>query len=113
MKLYHNGEATGIRVTRAGSFWQRAIGLLGRAGLAADAGLWIQPCGRVHTWGMRFAIDVVVCRSDGKVVALATDLAPWRLGPPAVGRGVALELRAGAAARLGISVGDQLTLGRG
>ena len=48
-----------MRIHVARSFLQRARGLLGRAPLAADEALLIRPCSSIHTFGMRFAIDVV------------------------------------------------------
>jgi uncharacterized membrane protein (UPF0127 family) len=46
----------GVTVTRA----ERARGLLGRADLESDEGLWIAPSRGVHTCGMRFPRRYVV-----------------------------------------------------
>ncbi len=46
-----------IRV--ATTAWSRLVGLLGEAGLDPGGGLFIVPSSGVHTWGMRFPIDVV------------------------------------------------------
>jgi len=37
----------------------RNKGLLGRNSLASGEGLWIVPCEAIHTFGMRFPIDLV------------------------------------------------------
>ena len=109
--VIHNQSDSGLRVRTARSFGQRLIGLLGCGQLAAHDGLWIQPCDRVHTVAMRFAIDVIMIDTDGTVVSTAENLAPWRLGPRGQRRGVALELSTGSIARLRLCVGDRLTLG--
>ena len=69
------------RVKRADTFATRLVGLLGRAGLQEDEGLWISPCRGIHTMGMRFAIDAlfldethrVVGIRDGQLVEEGTD----------------------------------------
>jgi uncharacterized membrane protein (UPF0127 family) len=86
------------RAVEATGFWDRGKGLLGTAALAEGAGLWIEPCNSVHTWFMRYPIDVVFTAADGRVVAVRERLAPWRLTWPAWGARAALELPAGAAA---------------
>ena len=48
----------------ATTLWKRTKGLLGRAGLADDEGLWI-PTSSIHMFGMRFAIDVDLRRPRG------------------------------------------------
>ena len=84
-------------------------GLLGRTGLAAGEGLLLKPCGSVHTFFMRFPIDVVFLDRELAVVAVRPELAPWRT---ARGKGakVSLELAAGEAARLRIEPGMRLRL---
>jgi uncharacterized protein len=54
----------------------RMRGLLGRTDF--DGALVIRPCKQVHTLGMRFAIDVAFCNSDGVVLHMAS-LRPWRM----------------------------------
>jgi uncharacterized protein len=88
---------------------ERRRGLLGRDGLAPGRGLLLQPCESVHTFFMRFVIDVVFLDRQGRVVKVVDGLPPWRL---AWGGWVArqtLELAAGAVAAAGIRRGDRLT----
>jgi uncharacterized membrane protein (UPF0127 family) len=67
------------RITVVTNFFQRAIGLLGRSGLAHGEGIWLQPCGAIHTLGMRFSLDVVFLDRDDRVVQIARNIAPNRL----------------------------------
>ena len=47
------------RVVRAETAGTRAKGLLGRAGMDPGEALWIVPCSSIHTFFMRFPIDVL------------------------------------------------------
>jgi uncharacterized membrane protein (UPF0127 family) len=57
----------------------RRKGLLGRNGLPAGEGLWIIPCESVHTFGMRFSIDLVYLDRNKKVKKVRSGVPPWRL----------------------------------
>jgi uncharacterized protein len=82
-------------------------GLLGRDGLESGEGLLLKPCGSVHTFFMRFPIDVVFLDRELAVVAVSAEVAPWRTAR-ARGAKAVLELPAGEAARRGIAVGERL-----
>jgi len=71
----------------------RMRGLLGRSDF--EGALVLRPCRQVHTWGMRFAIDVAFCTSDG-VVLHAVTLRPWRVSRLVRRAGFVVEASAGA-----------------
>lgn len=87
----------------------RRRGLLGRDGLAPGAALIIAPCSAVHTFFMRFAIDVVFAARDGRVVKIVPAIPPWRLAG-ALSAFATIECAAGAAERARLSAGDVLML---
>lgn len=94
----------GMRVILAQHFWPRLVGLLGRRGLAADEALFLSPCNNVHTFFMRFAIDVVFVDQHGVVLSVVPALGPWRIA--AAWRAHAcLELAAGGAQHFALQVG--------
>ena len=95
----------------AATVWSRSKGLLGRAGMAEQEGLWIQPTSSIHMWFMRFPIDVVWAAGDGRVLKLVENIRPWRMSF-CRGAKVALELPVGAIARSGVQVGDHLVIER-
>lgn len=91
--------------------------LLGLAWLAAPPrrALVIPRCRSIHTWGMRFAIDIVFLAPEGhaafRVVAVRPDVAPrGRARVQGGGRTAALELPAGASARLELIPGRTLAV---
>ncbi len=95
----------------ADSFWLRLVGLLGRKGMSADEGMWFDRCSSIHTFGMRFSLDVVFLDSSMKVKALKPDVKPGRMTWPVMGARSAVELTSGSIERMKIKIGDQLHVG--
>lgn len=95
----------------AHGFFARARGLLASAPPAPGCGLLIPRCAAVHTFGMRYAIDVIFLDGDARVLAIHPALPPWRIRR-AAGACAVLEMAAGACARTGIRVGSQLGAAR-
>jgi uncharacterized membrane protein (UPF0127 family) len=89
---------------------ERMIGLLRQHRLAPDAGLVLRPCTSVHTWFMRFSIDVVFLDREGTVVRIIHTLEPFRMASGGRGAREAVELVAGAARRFGLAAGDVLRI---
>src|SRR5262245_24678978 len=87
----------------------RRRGLLGRDGLDPGAVLIIAPCESVHTFFMRFAIDVVFVDRAGQIVKICPHVKPWRIAL-ALGAFATLEFAAGAFDRAGTRVGDRLVV---
>jgi len=86
----------------------RRRGLLGRTGLEPGRGMLLTPCSSVHTFFMRFRIDVVFLDRNGVVLAVVPDLGPGRLAWGGWRARQTLELAAGAAAAAGLRRGDRL-----
>ena len=86
---------------------ERLRGLLGRPALGADECLWITRCNSVHTFFMRYPIDVVFINARGMVLKVCCCLSPWRM-QACLSATAALEFRAGEAERLGIFSGSQI-----
>jgi uncharacterized protein len=104
-----SGEVLCERCLVADTFWTRLRGLMGRNELTADEGLLIRPAGSVHTFFMRFAIDVVFLDRNDGVVKVVSGLRPWRVAAARRARRV-LELSEGVCARAGLAVGMRLEL---
>ncbi|MGB9407262.1 MAG: DUF192 domain-containing protein [Terracidiphilus sp.] len=69
--------ATSLEVANTDS--KRRKGLLGREGLSTGEGLWLCPCEAVHTFWMRFPIDLVYLDRKNQIRKLASEVPPWRL----------------------------------
>jgi uncharacterized protein len=82
-------------------------GLLGRDHL--HGAVVLQPCGWVHTIGMKFAIDVAYVNADGLVLNV-TKMNPYRIGWPVRRCTTVIEAEAGAFERWGLQPGDIVEL---
>ena len=85
-------------------------GLLGRRELPPGEGMLIRPAPSIHTFFMRFPIDVVFLSRDGDVLKIAPHVKAWRTRSCRRAYAV-LELAAGEAERRGIAPGQRLTAG--
>jgi len=88
---------------------KRRKGLLKHSGLAPGEGLWIVPCEGVHTFFMKFPIDVVFLNRKRKVLKVRANMGRRRIAMSLRAHSV-LELPAGRAAETGTQRGDQLEL---
>ena len=86
---------------------KRNKGLLGRECLAPGEGLWIRPCEAVHTFCMRFPIDLVYLDRKNRIRKLVSALPPWRLSACLFAHSI-LELPSGAIRETRTQRGDTL-----
>jgi uncharacterized protein len=85
----------------------RRQGLLGRDSLPDGNALIIAPSNAVHTFFMRFPIDIAFVRRDGRVIKVRSSVGPRRLSA-ALRAFAVVELRAGALAGSHTEAGDIL-----
>jgi uncharacterized membrane protein (UPF0127 family) len=103
-QLVRDGEVlAGVEV--AATRRQRRRGLLGRCG-TRDAFV-IPRCRQVHTVAMQFAIDVLWCAADGRVLHTAR-LAPGRISRWVRRARFVVEAEAGSTQRWHLGTGDVL-----
>jgi uncharacterized protein len=98
---------TALRLHHARTFAQRLGGLLVRERLREGEALVLAPCSSVHTFFMRYAIDVVFVRRDARVLKVVHRLEPWRWASCWRAH-AAVELLAGQAQARGIEPGGLL-----
>ena len=89
----------------AASYRARTKGLLGRDTVAGA--ILLTPASGVHTFRMRFPIDVAYLDRKLNVIAVRT-MKPGRLGLPRVRSRHVLEAEAGAMAGWGVEVGARV-----
>jgi uncharacterized membrane protein (UPF0127 family) len=97
--------ANSVEVADAGA--TRRKGLLGRSGLPAGEGLWIVPCESVHTFGMKFPIDLVYLDRNRKVKKVRNAVPPWRFSACLSAHSV-VELASGTIQKTQTRPGDKL-----
>ena len=109
LTIERTGEPLATSVEIAGDSQSRKKGLLGRDGLDPGHAFVIAPCQGVHTFGMRFAIDVVAVSRDGTVVKTRANVRRNRI-VIAFSAFAIIELPADALRTSGLMVGDRLHL---
>ena len=90
---------------------KRRTGLLKHSSLPSGEGLWIVPCEGVHTWGMKFPIDVVFLSRKRRVVKTRRAMGRRRIAFCLWAHSV-LELPAGTLEQTGTEKGDELVFER-
>jgi uncharacterized membrane protein (UPF0127 family) len=101
----------GDRVAVADDSRTRRTGLLKHTSLERGEGLWIAPCEAVHTFGMKFVIDVVFLSRKKKVLKIRKNMPKRRVAICLRAHSV-LELPAGTLDETGTLAGDQLVFER-
>ncbi len=96
-----------IRVKRAKSFIDRTIGLIGKDKSQA---LLIKTRFGIHTFGLKFPIDVVVLDNSGQVVQLKSTLFPNKIYFWHPKYDTILELPEESIKKLQIKVGSHIIL---
>jgi uncharacterized protein len=102
--------ATELLIAR--THWSRFRGLMATdaARFRRGQGLWIIPCHGVHTFAMRFPVDVVYLDPERIVVHIEEELKPWRVGAIRVLATSVLELPVGTVRDTQTALGDQVDI---
>lgn len=106
-RLYRGDECIVPNLRIARTWTARARGLIFGQALASDGSdaLLLSPCGSIHTFGMRYGIDVVFLDKKGRVLSIRENIMPWRVCLQS-GASEVVEFRSGATARLRMRVGE-------
>lgn len=104
------GTILATRMEPAHTGATRRKGLLGRDRLMPGGGLWIAPCESVHTFFMRFAIDLVYLDRSNQIKKVRDSVGPWRMSACLSAHSV-LELPAGTVRATRTEAGDSLEIG--
>ena len=99
----------GTRIRMADTLASRMRGFLLRPRPAAGEGLFLAPCRGIHTYGMRFPLDILMIDDAGTVVAAHPAMEPGHRTPVYRQAHFALELPSGAISATGTAVGDRLS----
>ena len=103
------GRVLADRADIADTSATRRTGLLKHKGLAPGEGLWIVPCEGIHSFGMKFAIDIVFLSKKKEVLKVRPNMVRRRIALSIFAHSV-LELPVGTIEKTGTVKGDQLEL---
>lgn len=104
--IRENGATLGDRIIIADTFFRRLKGLMLTKQLPGGHGLLIRPCKSVHTYFMKYNIDVLHLDEAGKIVGMELSLKPGRMGAVIRGTQSVLELPEGTLGQAGAQVGQ-------
>ena len=89
----------------------RNVGLLGRDSLDPGSAMIIAPTNAVHTFFMRFPIDIAFVKKDGRILKIRERLPAWRIAA-AWGAYAVVEMAGGSFELAATAPGDRLTVER-
>lgn len=112
MPVINTSKKTWLATTvrKADSFMTRLVGLLKRNSLGPEEALWLIPSKGIHTFGMKFPIDVVVLDRHSVVLEAISALAPYRVTRVRLRGHSVLELPKGTLNKSCTEIGDQLEI---
>lgn len=94
----------------ADNFFARLKGLIGRKRLDEGEALCINPCKSVHTFFMRFSIDIVFVDKNGVVCLIVNDLEPYKVSRYVASAKYVIELPNGKCKKSELEVGDKVDM---
>ncbi len=103
-----SGVSVASEVEIAATWWRRFKGLQFRKPLPDGHAILLRPCSSIHTFWMRFAIDVVFVDESGRMVQIERNVGPWRTVIAKIRSAAVLEMTSGSLPAK-LTVGDILT----
>ncbi len=103
-------QVIGTKIREARTFLSRGKGLMFAPELEWGEGLIIDPCSSIHTFFMRFPLDVLYMNRDNAVIRADQRMKPWRIGPVFTGSKWVIELPPGTIEATGTEAGDRIEL---
>ena len=104
------GVIVAEEVKLADTFFKRLKGLLGTKDLPSGKGLLIIPCKQVHTFFMRYHLDLIFLDEDNTIVHIIEDIPPFRISPYIKESQKVLELKAGTIKQYKLMEGEKLDI---
>ena len=100
-------------VVSAHGFFLRMKGLMGKTDFPSSSAFWITPCkGGIHTFFMRFPIDVIFVSRSLCITRVFKNIRPWKIVYPSFAKTHSVfEFKAPALNQYCLQKGDQLYVG--
>jgi uncharacterized membrane protein (UPF0127 family) len=108
------GKVLANKVELADTFWRRFRGLMFRRNFCEGAALFFELSKSrrqsIHTFFLRFSIDVIFLSSNFLVSEVCQRLKPWRIHRLKVNASYVVELPAGTISHTNVKIGHKLAL---
>lgn len=111
MKLINKTSNTTIseNVMVADTFFKRLKGLMFTKELPEQNALLIESCNEIHTFNMRYSIDVLYLDASNNILAIDEDMKPGKIGKRVRNAVSVVELPSGKIKKLDIKIGQTIT----
>jgi uncharacterized membrane protein (UPF0127 family) len=106
--IQESGQQVGHRIAEAYSFLRRLRGLMLTSSLSEGSGLHIRPCRSIHSFFMRYPIDVLYLDKENYIVGIQHRLTPGKLGAVFRGTRSVVELPAGTLEGESVQLGQKV-----
>ncbi|WP_249870302.1 DUF192 domain-containing protein [Oceanobacillus saliphilus] len=103
-------EAIAERVKGAYTFWSRFKGLMLTESMPENEALHISPCTAIHTFFMKYSIDIIYLNKEKEIVGIEEYLEPGRIGKKFMNVKSVIELPAGTIRNTSTAVGQKVNL---
>jgi uncharacterized membrane protein (UPF0127 family) len=88
----------------------RMVGLLGRDSLGGGKAMYLSPCNCIHTFFMRFNLDLIFLDRSQRVVRIVREIRPNRIASGGAGAHSVIEMESGWFLTEKVRVGEQVEL---
>lgn len=109
IRLSQSGRVVADEIEDAFDSESRRRGLLGRHRFDAGSAIILAPCNAIHTFFMRFPIDVLFADRNGLILKARASVRPWRIAI-AVRAYAVIELPAGTLERARVTPGMSIEI---
>ena len=74
-----SGEPVARRLLKAEKFKERLTGLMGKKDMPQDTAFWIPDCPSIHTFFMKFSLDLIFTDKNQRVVSVFYEVRPYKI----------------------------------
>lgn len=114
MRIYNVTRQTIVaqEYCTASTFFTRFMGLMGKKELPDKKALVIKPCNSIHTFFMRFPIDVLFVDRNNRITHVIESIKPWKVSKVVWNSSHVIELPPGTVKLSKTQIGDTISLDR-
>ena len=98
------------KIKTAKSFWQKTVGVMLWKDFGGTEGLLLPNTNAIHTFFVRFPLDVVFLDRDNKIIKKVENLRPWSFSPIVWRASHTLELPAGSIQKHKLEINGKIYL---
>lgn len=106
VRITCNSKVVAENCEVANNVFSRFMGLMFRKSMPHGNALLLEPCNEIHTFNMKFSIDVVTLYKNNEIAEIFDSVPKGKVKPAVKGGAKVIELNAGEAKRLGLKRGD-------